>query len=243
MRYVIVGNGVAGTTAAAAIRKNDPRGEIRMITEEAYPFYSRIRLMEYIGGEVDLPKLQINNQSWYDENKIQAFLNSRVADIDPAGREIVTQSGRRFPYDQLLLATGAVFLPPIQGADKKGVFTLRNIQDAEDQKLCPGKIKGAFDRRGNPGTGSRKQPTENGMNVSVAEFFPRLLPRQTDRFVPRCLRAVWTNGFGFLPGSGSKESWAGKSLPVWFSKTVARSPPIWSSFPPGSGPTWSWPKN
>jgi nitrite reductase (NADH) large subunit len=71
MKYVIVGNGVAGTTAASAIRKNDPIGEIRMITEEAYPFYSRIRLMEYISGDVDLPKLQINNQSWYEGNKIQ----------------------------------------------------------------------------------------------------------------------------------------------------------------------------
>jgi NADPH-dependent 2,4-dienoyl-CoA reductase/sulfur reductase-like enzyme len=45
MKYVIIGNGVAGTTAAAAIRKTDAGGEIQIITEEAYPFYSRIRLM------------------------------------------------------------------------------------------------------------------------------------------------------------------------------------------------------
>ena len=57
MKYVIVGNGVAGSTAAAAIRKTDSTGEIRMITEEAHSFYSRIRLPEYISGEVDLPKV------------------------------------------------------------------------------------------------------------------------------------------------------------------------------------------
>ena len=138
MRYVIIGNGVAGTTAAAAIRKNDPAGEIRMITEEAYPFYSRIRLMEYISGEVELPKLQIKNQAWYEENKIQLLLKSRVVDIDQTGREIVTQSGEKFPYDRLLLATGAVsFLPPIKGSEKKAFLPCETFRMPKPLKNMP----------------------------------------------------------------------------------------------------------
>jgi nitrite reductase (NADH) large subunit len=208
MKYVIVGNGVAGTTAAAAIRKTDPTGEIRMITEEAYSFYSRIRLMEYISGEVDFPKLQIKNQAWYEENKIQLVLNSRVVDIDQAGREIVTQSGQRFPYDQLLLATGAVsFLPPIKGADKEGVFTLRNIQDAEAiKKYAQGKSKALLIGGGLLGLEVGNSLRKIGLTVSVAEFFPRLLPRQTDPACAELLKGrLEQMGFIFYLGVVSKE--------------------------------------
>ena len=50
--YVIVGNGVAGTTAAENIRKHDKEGAITIVTEEDQPFYYRVRLPEYISGDV-----------------------------------------------------------------------------------------------------------------------------------------------------------------------------------------------
>ena len=208
MKYLIVGNGVAGTTAAAAIRKTDSTGEIRMITEEAHPFYSRIRLMEYISGEVDLPKLQIKNQAWYEENKIQLVLNSRVADIDQSAREIVTTAGRRFLYDKLLLATGAVsFLPPIKGSEKQGVFTLRNIQDAEAiKKYAQGKSKALLIGGGLLGLEVGNSLRKAGLTVSVAEFFPRLLPRQTDPACAGLLKGrLEQMGFVFYLGVVSKE--------------------------------------
>ncbi len=208
MKYLIVGNGVAGTTAAAAIRKTDSTGEIWMITEEAHPFYSRIRLMEYISGEVDLPKLQIKNQAWYEENKIQLALNSRVADIDPAAREIVTPDGRKFSYDKLLLATGAVsFLPPIKGSEKQGVFTLRNIQDAEAiKKYARGKSKALLIGGGLLGLEVGNSLRKAGLTVSVAEFFPRLLPRQTDPACAGLLKGrLEQMGFVFYLGVVSKE--------------------------------------
>ncbi len=208
MKYVIIGNGVAGTTAAAAIRKTDSTGEIRMITEESYPFYSRIRLMEYIAGEVDLPKLQIKNQAWYEENKIQLMLNSRVAEIDPAARVVVTPSGEKFPYDKLLLATGAVsFLPPIKGVEKKGVFTLRNIQDAESIKsYARDKSKALLIGGGLLGLEVGNSLRKAGLTVSVAEFFPRLLPRQTDPACAELLRGrLEKMGFVFYLGVVSKE--------------------------------------
>ena len=182
MNYIIIGNGVAGTTAAKVIRKYDSQGTIKIFTDEAHPFYSRIRLMEYLAGEVDLRKLQIHSGSWYDQQKIKLFLNNRVVDIDAAGKAIITQSGERHHYDKLLLAEGShSFVPPIKGSEKKGVFTLRNIKDAEEiKRFVGGKTKVLLIGGGILGLEVGNSLRKTGLKVSVAEFFPRLLPRQTD---------------------------------------------------------------
>jgi len=67
--YVIVGNGAAGTNAADQLRRLDAEAKICMITEEAFPFYSRIRLIDYIAG--DIPKealVTISNCVWAFES-------------------------------------------------------------------------------------------------------------------------------------------------------------------------------
>ena len=82
MKYIIIGNGVAGTTAAINIGKIDHEGEITILSDEAYPFYSRIRLMEYISGDVDESGLVIYKDAWYEKNNIKLLLNTPVSEID-----------------------------------------------------------------------------------------------------------------------------------------------------------------
>jgi nitrite reductase (NADH) large subunit len=208
MAYIIIGNGVAGTTAAETIRINDPNGEIKIFSDEAMPFYSRIRLMEYLAGEVELPKLQIRSNVWYDNQKIRLFLNSKVIDIDLAKKEIVTQSGERHHFDKLLLADGAhSFIPPIKGAEKKGVFTLRNIKDAQAIKsFAAGKARAILIGGGLLGLEVGNSLRKNGLKVSVIEFSPRLLPRQTDPACAALLQArLEQRGFSFYLRVASKE--------------------------------------
>ncbi len=208
MIYIIIGNGVAGTTAAETIRKNDPQGEIKIFSAEAYPFYSRIRLMEYLAGGIELPKLQIRSDAWYNNQKIKLFLNSKVVDIDAAKKEVITQSGERHVFDKLLLADGAhSFVPPIKGAEKKGVFTLRNIKDAQEIKaFAAGKAQALLIGGGLLGLEAGNGLRKTGLKVSVVEFSPRLLPRQTD---PACASLLQTRleqmGFSFYLGAASKE--------------------------------------
>ena len=83
MQYVIIGNGVAGTTAAANIRKFDNEGKIIIISDEPYPFYSRIRLPEFLSNAVDDKGLIIKKDTWYIDNRIDVVLNTAVTDIDP----------------------------------------------------------------------------------------------------------------------------------------------------------------
>ncbi len=83
MKYIIIGNGVAGTTAALNIRKLDTSGEIIVITEEDIPFYSRIRLPEYLSGSIDEKKLLLHDDAWYERNRIVLITNRRAALIEP----------------------------------------------------------------------------------------------------------------------------------------------------------------
>ena len=215
MNYIIIGNGVAGTTAAETIRKKDPQGDIKILTDEGYPFYSRIRLMEYLAGEVELPKLQIRSDQWYQDRKIQLYLYSKVIDIDREKKEIITSSGSRLPFDKLLLADGShSFVPPITGADKQGVFTLRNIQDALAIKAyAAGRSKALLIGGGLLGLEVGNSLRKTGLAVSVAEFFPRLLPRQTDPACGALLQArLEQMGFTFYLGVQSKEILGGESV-------------------------------
>lgn len=135
MKYVIAGNGIAGTTAALNIRKLDAASEIIIISEEAYPFYSRIRLINYLAGETDEKGLIIFKDEWYGKNRIALILNTKVISISPALKEVVLSDSRKIKYDRLLIATGGnSFVPPVGGSDKSGVFTLRNIADAQKIK-------------------------------------------------------------------------------------------------------------
>ncbi len=208
MQYIIIGNGVAGTTAAATIRKLDDQGKIIIISEDHYPFYSRIRLPDFLSNEVDESGLVIKKETWYKENRIDLLLNRTVTDIDTAAKQVITPDNLTIQYDRLLIATGGLsFVPPLPGADKKGVFTLRTLDDAIAIKeyaikhrrvlLLGGGVLGL-----EAGNGLRKA----GNSITVVEFFPRLLPRQMDPAGAAILQAALEKtGFRFHLGAQSRE--------------------------------------
>lgn len=209
MKHLIIGNGVAGTTAAFEIRKADPSASIQIVTEEPYPFYSRIRLPEFLAGSLDEQGLIIRKPSWYEENRIVLSLNTKVAAIDPAGKKIITSAGESLSYDRLLAATGAsCFVPPIEGADKRGAFTLRGLEDAQKIREYARNLGGNVLLIGGgvlgleAGFGLMKA----GCRITVVEFFPRLLPRQLDDQGAKILQQKMESmGFTFHLGAKSKE--------------------------------------
>lgn len=202
--YVILGNGVAGTTAAENIRKLDKEGKITILTDEDFPFYYRIRLNEYISGDIQDEALKAKKEAWYQDQEIALRLNSRVIAGDPIKKVVKTEANQELPYDMLLLATGShSFIPPINGSEKKGVFALRSIKDAreiltwankaEDVVLIGGGLLGL-----EAGNALRKL----GLKVIVVEFFPRLLPRQLDVDGAQRLQTIMEDmGFSFRLGA------------------------------------------
>ena len=206
--YVIIGNGVAGTTAAENIRKNDKDGRITIFTEEDFPFYSRIRLNEYISGDITEQDLIARKDQWYREKDIVLKIETRVTDAESSEKIVMTDDNKRIPYDRLLVATGShSFIPPIKGSDKKGVFAIRSIQDARDITDWVKDIENVVLIGGGllgleAGNALRKL----GKKVMVVEFFPRLLPRQLDLDGANRLQGMMeTMGFSFRLGAKTEE--------------------------------------
>jgi nitrite reductase (NADH) large subunit len=203
-RYLIAGNGVAGTTAAEYIRKHDPAGAVTIVTDEEVPFYYRLRLNEFIVGDIDLDQLIARKDAWYRDRKIDLQLGIRLSDGDPEAQRLEAADGRAFSYDRLLIATGShSFIPPIRGAEVAGVYALRSVSDARaiseaakeggDVVLIGGGLLGL-----EAGNALRKL----GKKVCVVEFFPRLLPRQLDDEGAKLLLSIMeAMGFTFRLGA------------------------------------------
>jgi len=207
-KYLIIGNGVAGTTAAEYIAKSDEQARITIVTQENTPFYSRIRLHEYIAQETTPEQLIIRKPEWYAKRGIDLRLNTRIIQADINQKAVWTKSGRAFNYDRLLIATGSrSFTPPIQGTDKQGVFTLRTVEDADAVIDFAATAKRVVMIGGGLlglecGNALRKR----GLQVTVVEFFPRLLPRQLDsEGADRLLHLMTKMGFNFRLGARTKK--------------------------------------
>ena len=208
MKYMIIGNGVAGSTAAYHIRKHDSNSDITIITNEATPFYSRIRLIEYLAGEAAENDIVIHKREWYEKNNIRLLMDTTAVEIGKERKEVVTSKGERFGFDKLLLATGGFsFVPPITGSDKKGVFTLRTIRDADEIiSYSKGMKKVLIIGGGVLGLEAGNALRKRGLNITVVEFFPRLLPRQMDTEGAEILKTqLESMGFIFYLGARSKE--------------------------------------
>ena len=182
MRLVIIGNGVAGVTTARNVADHDPSIEIRLFGKEPYAYYPRPRLIDYIAGKLPVENLPQYDDAWYQARGIDVQLGQKAVSVDPQARTVAFADGHQEPYDWLVLATGSrAWVPPIPGADRQGVHTLRCLDDAVT--LCRGA------QRSEPllilgggllGLDTAMALRAYDVDVTVVELLPRLLPRQLD---------------------------------------------------------------
>jgi nitrite reductase (NADH) large subunit len=182
MRVVVIGNGIAGVSAAETIRAADKNCAITIVSDEHYPFYSRPRVIEFLSGRTAIEQIIIHDQGWYDRNAVELVLSSRVTALDSAAMKVRDASGREFAYDKLIIAAGASCLvPPLAGTDAGNILTLRTIDDAEKIKGIAAKSREAVVVGGGLlGLEVANSLLMLGVRVQVLEVFDRLLPRQLD---------------------------------------------------------------
>lgn len=191
-KIVIIGNGVSGVNVASNLRKLDKDIIIEIFTDEPYHYYPRPRLIDLLADRITLDEIFFYKENWYIENNIDVHLNSSVEKIYPDKREVLLANGKTFNYGILVLANGAVpSLPPIEGANKLGVFSIRWLDDVL-------KLKERAKRSGEVvvigggllGLEIASALQTSGAKVKVIEILPWLLPRQLDEIGGNLLKKI-----------------------------------------------------
>jgi NAD(P)H-nitrite reductase large subunit len=131
--YVIIGNGIAGTTAAHTLRKNDTGCSITLITDEPYPLYNRVALPRFLQGVITEPKVMMRTLEWHEQQGITFLPETTATAIDTEGRAITLHNGRTLPYTALLVATGGR-ANPLRVPGAAGTRFIFNFVTLDDTK-------------------------------------------------------------------------------------------------------------
>jgi 3-phenylpropionate/trans-cinnamate dioxygenase ferredoxin reductase subunit len=139
---LVVGGGLAGATAAFALRSGGFEGRITVVCEEPHQPYSKPELSKgVLRGEMPDQKIRVRPEQWYDKEDITLVLGRPARRLDTAARQVELTDGERLRYDSLLLATGGRprLLPRSEGIP--GVLALRTLDDAHAlrDRLGPGR--------------------------------------------------------------------------------------------------------
>ena len=129
--YVIIGDGIAGSSAAETIREADPDAAVTVITEEGEALYNRILIKEFAKGKLPAAPVSIHDPDWYAERDIDLQLDTVVTGVDTEGHEVHTHEGDVYEYDKLLLATGGTPTQlPVEDSDAEGIHHFWTFEDA-----------------------------------------------------------------------------------------------------------------
>lgn len=186
MRYLIIGNSVAGVHCVEAIRGADKEGPITIVSDEEALNYSRPLLSYYLGGRIAEDRLAFRDKVFYEKHKVDLILGNRATGLDTKQKKVSLTDGTRLSYDQLLLSVGGVpIVPPIDGLrhDTTGVFTFIQLQEAkrlinyiEQESIQEAVVLGA----GLIGLKAIEGLLERGVRVTVIELADRVLANTFD---------------------------------------------------------------
>jgi len=197
-RIVIIGAHAAGVDAASAARKTDRTAEITLITDEKYAGYSRCGLPFVIGGHIpSFNNLIVFPPSYFQMMKLNLKTETKVTKIDTGKKAVVTvdKAGNteEIPYDSLIIAAGAsAFTPPIKGREKQGILPLRTIEDGQriDQAIREGAKKAVVMGAGLIGLETAVALQERGLQVTVVEMLPQVLPAMLDADIAKMVQEM-----------------------------------------------------
>ncbi|MGH3361268.1 MAG: NAD(P)/FAD-dependent oxidoreductase [Nocardioides sp.] len=142
MRIVVVGGGLAAASAVTELREQGHDGSVTVLAGESHLPYERPPLSKgLLLGDSTEEAARVHDQQWYDDHDVALHLGSPVTGLD-LDRARVAAGDHSFPYDRLLLATGA--RPRrLELADASGAPTayLRTLEDSRRllESLTPGR--------------------------------------------------------------------------------------------------------
>jgi NADPH-dependent 2,4-dienoyl-CoA reductase/sulfur reductase-like enzyme len=192
MKVVILGNGIAGITAARHLRKLSDH-EILVISDESDYFFSRTALMYVYMGHMRFRDTKPYEDWFWEKNRIQ-LLRARVERVDFQEKKLFTTKNETVAYDKLLLAVGSrsnKFGWP--GQDLDGVHGLYHLQDLEAiERHTPGLERAVIVGGGLIGVEMAEMFHSRNIPVTFlvreSDFWNNILPAEEARMVSRHLR-------------------------------------------------------
>ncbi|EHK01480.1 Ferredoxin--NAD(+) reductase [Candidatus Haloredivivus sp. G17] len=134
MKYVIIGDGTAGATAAEKIRNKDNEASIKVFTDESQALYNRIMLKTFMKGTLPAQYTQMHDEDWYEKKDIDLHLETRVEDVKDQYNTVISEDGEEYSYDKLLVATGGSPREYPLDEDFENLHYMWTMKDAEEIK-------------------------------------------------------------------------------------------------------------
>ncbi|OHD54654.1 MAG: hypothetical protein A2Y33_02420 [Spirochaetes bacterium GWF1_51_8] len=131
-KIVIIGAGMAcGKLVEEIVQRKSANFDITVIGEEKGGVYNRVKLINLLKSD-ESPDFWTHSEPWFRDNGVRGVFGTPAVHIDKEKRLVRLADNTVYPYDTLVLATGAVpFIPPVKGSELPGVFAIRNIEDVE----------------------------------------------------------------------------------------------------------------
>ena len=194
MKVVIIGGVAAGTKTAAKLKREHPMDEVALYTKGSDISYAGCGLPYYVGGVIETrEELVVNTpEKFTGLTGVQVHTNTEITEINPDAHTVRSAAGDEISYDKLVLSVGAEpFIPPVEGVNLKGVFTVRTPQDAvsirsfaEENHCRQAVVVGG----GFIGLEMAENLRKQGISVTVMDMASQLLPNLLDAEVADHLR-------------------------------------------------------
>ena len=215
LKIVIVGGVAGGASAATRARRCNEHAEIILLEKDEFVSFANCGMPYHIGGEIpDRGKLLVATKELLERRfRLDVRTRSEAIRIDRTAKQIVVKrlaDGTEYaqPYDKLILSPGAApFVPPMDGTDASGVFTLRNIADMDRIRAAVDQTP-TSDRKavvigaGFIGLEMVEQLVARGFSVALAELQPQVLPPMDPEMVVPLQDDMKNRGVALELGSG-----------------------------------------
>ena len=203
MTDVIIGAGAAGVGCVETIRRYDADRHLTVVAPESGPPYSRPMLYYALAKTITLEGIHFRRYDFYRENTVN-FVQGRVEKIDTAEKLVLLNDGSEVKFENLVIAAGGrPRYPQIEGVDKKGVTTFRNIEDLKAIIEYAEKAESAIILGGgNIGLQAAEGLQRRGLKCTVVVKSPNLLSQLADPETGNIFRAhLEANGIDIITGA------------------------------------------
>lgn len=181
---VIIGNGIAGVTAADHVRRRHPECAIHLVGQEPHALYNRMEIAQLLYGRSAMHGLYLLPEQWYSDHDVTTWLNTVATAIELDEHQVVLGTGERLTYDRLILTMGAsAAVPTVGGLALPGSFVLREAGDAMRIRAYAqqhGCVRAVVAGGGLLGLEAAYSLHLLGLSVTVLERGHRILRREVD---------------------------------------------------------------